>query len=293
MSKVAFPFLTLSPERVKAQPWQVSLNGEPAQTLGEMLRGWDYNATLVLSRTIQVDLEAAARELRVDGNSLSLSVAVRIGTGEGQLPRLIVCSEAFRIDPANPQCDLRIEVPSEQLATAIHVFTDILVAAEPGNAHLLSPRKPGSRIWSDELKVWLEGKAPRFPLTSGPLAEDLAPWRLYWNPGDWGHDFNGAVSLVVNNKRSDVLERIRGKDKLVLEAALADTISQILETLLRSEDPEANVSDALPGSLADKAHRWIEWLFREGGIAAARQQLEVDPGRFRAMVWQLARLQEE
>jgi len=293
MGRVAFPFLTLLPDHVRAGPWRVSLNGAPEEDLKETLDHWDYNSGLLLSRTLELNTDAAVRQLQIDRDYLFGTVFVRIGTGEGRLPRLIVHSEAVPVSYHDPQCTVNIHLTSERLAEALHLVTDVVLATRPENAGRLSPREPGCRIWSDEKKVWLEGERPRFPMSTAPLEEAVSPWKLYWDPAYWAYDFHGAVNLVINERREDILERIRNKDRLTLEAALADTISQILETLLAAEDPERIVADAEPGTLADVAGSWIETMFPGGGIAAARNQLEVDPGAFRAKVWTLAEIWEK
>jgi hypothetical protein len=208
------------------------------------------------------------------------------------LPRLIVHSEAVPVSAHDPQCTVSISLNSERLAEALHLVTDVVVAEQPRNASRLSPSEPACRIWSDAQKVWLEGERPRFPMSTARLEEAASPWKLCWDPADWAYDFHGAVTLVVNERREDVVEKLKNKDRLTLEAALADTISQILETLLAAEDPEGIVADAEHGTLADVARSWIESLVPAGGIAAAKKLLEADPGAFRAKVWALAEIRE-
>ncbi|MDW8260957.1 MAG: hypothetical protein RMJ35_00380 [Phycisphaerales bacterium] len=291
--RIAFPFLTLPPDAIKADPWQVSIDGGPEGDLQGHIDGWDYNSVLILHRKIRVDPPSALNALQLEPDDFIPGVVVRLGTGSSLLPRLVVASEICSIPPGWEPLDIRLDVNGAQLSTALFIHTDLVLLRQPESASALSPRDLGDRIWSDQAKVWLEGPEPRFPIEEAVLEDQFAPWKLVWVPGDWSRDFHGAVRLCLNRNRSDVIQKVTGEDPFTLQTVMADAIGQLVEGFLAEDDPVALAGECPEGSLGDQVSRWIHLLFPTGGIAAARQALATDRGGFRQKVWQLSFLEED
>lgn len=297
--RVAFPFLTLSDAAVEAEPWSFSLNNDGWQTLGEVLPDWDSASKLRIRRAVRVTPEIAADDLGITTESPNLSLGLRIGTGPGRLPRLILHREYRELAAGAWQAEFEIELPSAQLSLILDVQTQVTIPAPLQNHGPLSPRQPASRLWSDTLRVQLEGEDPRFPMETARIRELLgevvaaeAPWYLDWSPGAWHHDFHGAARLYINAEQPDFIGRIEEQDAPTLQVLLADVMGQICERLV--SDPEADeiMAGAEPGSLGAQAAAWLRAIWPGKDATSIRSVLEQRPGRFRAAFLELAEVRE-
>ena len=297
--RVAFPFLTLSDAAVTADPWSLSLDGESWQAAGDFLQNWDYASEIRIRRALLIHPDIAANDLEVTAEDLQLALGVRVGTGPGRLARSIVARDCRKLEPGSWREEFEIVVPGDHLSLVLDVQTHILLAVPPRGFGSLSPQRSASRLWSDTLRVRLEGEEPRFPmevadlralLGDGPAA--AAPWFLHWSPRDWNRDFHGAARLYLNRDQPDFITRIEEQDGPTLQALLADVMGQICERLV--SDPEADdlMSGAEPGSLGAQASVWLGTIWPDKDADFIRSVLEQRPGRFRAAFLELAELGE-
>lgn len=293
--RVAFPFLTLSEAAVNVEPWSFSLNGGDWETLGDFLPDWDAASTLRIRRTVRLEPVIAADDLGIPAESLRLSIGVRLGTGPGHLPRLILPREYRKLAVGAWREEFEIRVPSDQLSLVLDIQTQVMLATSPEDYEPLSPRRAASRLWSDTQRVLLEGEEPRFPMEVAGSGELLgwvpggtAPWYLYWSPGDWNRDFYGAARLFVNGEQPDFIRRIEEQDAPTLQALLADVMGQICERLV--SDPEADeiMQEAEPGSLGAQATAWLRVIWPGQDATFIHRVLEERPGTFRAAFLELA-----
>ncbi|MXY58717.1 MAG: hypothetical protein F4Y41_20430 [Gammaproteobacteria bacterium] len=297
--RVAFPFLTLSDEAIITEPWSLSLNGEDWQPAGSFLRDWDPASKICMRRTLRVDADVAASELDIDSGGLRLALGVRVGTGPGRLPRLIVHRESRPLAHGERE-KLDLEVSGDQLSLVLDVQTQVLLAGPPHDPGPLSPQRVRSRLWVDSLLVRLEGEDPRFPMEVVDLQALLnggtgaaAPWFLHWSPGDWNRDFQGAARLYLNKGTPAFKKKIvEEQDGPSLQVLLADVMGQICERLLSDPDAENIMAEAEPGSIAAQATTWLGRVWPEKDADFLRSVLRRQPGRFRAAFLELAELRE-
>lgn len=292
--RVAFPFLTLPSDAVRAGPWRFIINREQEKPLGDSIEGWDFNSNLCFIRQIQLDFAQVARALRIGSDRLQLGVLVHAGTGgSGQLPRLVVASTVAEVPRGSGIVDLQLPLDGAALSKVLHLSTDVILLRETTVTSALSPKDQGDRVWFDRHKAWLEGSLPRFPVEESKLDDEYAPWQLLWIPGDWHRDFHGAVRLCLNKRRPDVIRKVTEQDPLTLQSLLADAVSQILECFLAEDDSESIAKECGEGTLGHQVSCWIRQLFPSGGARAARETLRVNPGRFRKLIWSLSYIQED
>ena len=293
--RVAFPFLTLSDAAVDFAPWFCSLDGRNWNPAGDFLSDWDAASTVRFRRTLKYDPLVAANDLDVAEDSLRLSLVVRAGTGAGRLPRQILFRKTERLSTVPAELTTSLEVPGEGLSLVLDLHTQVVLAAPPKECSPLSPHQVGDRLWSDTLRMRLEGEEPRFPievadmrLLLGSAVAASAPWHLHWSPLDWNRDFHGAVRLYLNRDHADLIERVEQQDRLTLQVLLADVMSQMCERLL--VDPEAweIMSQAEPGSLGAQTVGWLHKLWPGKDMGSIRRVLCSQPGRFRAAFLALA-----
>lgn len=293
--RVAFPFLLLSDSAVEASPWEVSFNAEEWLEAGDFLADWDASRDIHLRRTLRINQDIAAADLALQPDDLNLRASVRIGTGQGRLPRMVIARRNEPLSRENPIWHFSEVVEGRMLSLVIDLQMQVILASEPKVPGALSPRSIGDRLWSDSARVRLEGEEPRFPIETADLTQMLggtmagaAPWYLHWSPHDWNRDFHGAVRLYLNKNAPELLERIEAEDPHTLQVILADIMSQICERFVSDSDI---ASDELePGSLGAQADTWLRraWPGKDTGFI--RSVLENRPGVFRSAFLALAEL---
>ena len=296
---LAFPFLTLSDAAVEAAPWSWSLNGGEWSPAFDYLSDWDAASVIRLRRTVSVDPTIAAADLGVSADSLRLSLGVRIGTGAGRLPRLILERHRRELGPDTWQELFELEVAGERLSLVLDVQSQVALSGPPEDGGPLSPHRTADRLWTDSLRIRLEGEEPRFPIEVvdmrtllGNSTPASTPWYLQWSPLDWNRDFHGAVRLYLNMQQTDFIERVEQHDAPTLQVLLADIMSQICGRLLMDPEAEHILAAAEPGSLGAQATAWLQKAWPEKDAAFIRSVLDSHPGKFRASLLSLAELGE-
>jgi hypothetical protein len=293
--RVAFPFLTLSDSAMEVSAWEVSLDGVEWTEAGEFLPNWDSASDISLRRKLRFHPELAASDIRIPVDHLAVAASVLIGTGQGRLPRLILSRLRHELCAEKPSWDFEHTIEGNRLSMILDLKTEILLVRSPGASSQLSPVHPADRLWSDDVRIRLEGEEPRFPIETVDLAQMLgggilgsAPWHLHWSPRDWGRDFHGAVRLYLNEKSGDILERIESEDPATIQFLLGDVMSQICECFLG--DPEAStlMEEAEPGSLGAQAASWLRKAWPGKDASFIRSVLEGRPGVFRSTILALA-----
>lgn len=294
--RVAFPFLTLSPESVMASPWQVARGDRVFEDAGDYLPDWDYATLLRVRRSITIRPEDAAAALDLDADELALVAVLRIGTGPGRMPRLIVQRQQQEL---RGRVTFELDLPGHLLSSVLHLRTTIVLARAPADGGELSPRSTGDRLWSDELRVRLEGEEPRFPIEVadirgllGGTAAMFAPWYVSWSPHGWARDFHGALRLYLNQENDALLRKVEEEDPETLRFIMADVMGQVCESLLRDDDAEHIVERCEEGSLGGQARNWLALAFPGHDIARVRSILENRPGEFRAAFLAIAERKE-
>ena len=296
---LAFPFLTLSDTAVEAGPWSLSLNGGEWSLAGDYLPDWDAASIIGLRRAVRVDPAIAAEDLGVGSESLRLSLGVRIGTGAGRLPRMILERHHRELKPGAWQEHFEFDVPGERLSLVLDVQSQVMLSGPLEGGRPLSPRRTADRLWADSLRIRLEGEEPRFPIEIvdmrtllGNSMSASTPWYLQWSPLDWNRDFHGAVRLYLNGEQKDFIERVERHDGPTLQVLLADIMSQICERLLLDHEAEEILAAADPGSLGAQATAWLQTAWPGKDAAFIRSVLDSHPGTFRAVFLSLAELGE-
>ena len=293
--RVAFPFLTLSDSAVEASTWEISLDGTEWSAAGEFLPHWDSASDIRIRRTLRLNLELAASDLGIPVNHLAAAASVRIGTGQGRLPRQVLSRTRRELRSGDTSWEFEQTIEGRGLSMVLDLQTEFLLANASAEAAALSPVHPSDRLWSDNVRVRLEGEEPRFPIETADLVQMLgggiagaAPWHLHWSPGDWTRDFHGAVRLYLNAKSSETLQRIEGEDPVTIQFLLGDVMSQVCERFLVDPEAETMMDAAEPGSLGAQATTWLRKAWPGKDASFIRSVLESRPGVFRSTMLALA-----
>lgn len=296
--RVAFPFLTLSDLAVETSAWDISLDGVEWSAAGEFLPHWDSARDIRIRRSLRLNLELAASDLGIPVDQLAVAASVRVGTGQGRLPRQVLSRTHRELRSGNTSWEFEQNLEGRRLSMVLDLQTEILLANAPSKTSELSPVHPGDRLWSETIRVRLDGEEPRFPIETVDLAQMLgggidgaAPWHLHWSPGDWTRDFHGAVRLYLNTKSSETLQRIEDEDPATIQFLLGDVMGQICERFLADPEAEMMMDAAEPGSLGAQAATWLRKAWPGKEASFIRSVLESRPGVVRSTMLALAELE--
>ncbi|MCT0213281.1 hypothetical protein KQ307_07215 [Synechococcus sp. CS-1326] len=295
--RVAFPFLTLSTAAVSATAWQISLDGEEWTEAGEFLTNWDHSCTMKLRRTIRLDPQLAVFDLSIPRDQLHLAMGIRIGTGQGRLPRKVLSRHRYVLGQDVWDRDVEIELLGGILSSVIDLLSEITLTTPINSTAALAPRADGDRLWADSMRVRLEGEEPRFPIETadfstllGDTVSASAPWHLHWTPLHWDRDFHGAVCLYLNESSTTFLERVKIEDGPTLQVLLADIMGQICERFILDPEAAEMMDRAEAGSLGAQAVTWLRKAWPGKDTAFFRSVLENRPGVFHSAFLALAEL---
>lgn len=293
-ARVALPFFTLRESSVRTSPWELSFNGDDWTTHDEFVPDWDPASTLWFRRQVSVVVDSSASDLGIPSEELRLSLGVRLGTGQGRIPRTIVYREAHAVSGPEP-CELAFRVPGERLSALIDISTEIVLGVPPARGDQLAPSRSGDRLWQDRSRLRLEGEEPRFPIEVADLSKLLgntlaasAPWYLHWSPRDWTRDFHGAMRLYLSVSEPEFVSKVEAQDPHILQALLGDVMGQVCERLVSDPSAAELIADAEPGTLAAQASAWLREAWPNRDVAHIRSVLEHGPGAFRSTLFALA-----
>ena len=279
----------MSDYAVQAARWELALNEGEFMDAGDFLPDWDSASSIRARRTVRIDFDLASAELGVACEELHLALMASIGTGAGRLPRLVTHRERLEYDADQSDIQVQLEVTGSSLSMVIDLVTEVVLARVAATSNALSPARVGDRVWNDRQRVRVEGQELRFPIEAvdlrgmiGDPAVEAAPWFVHWSPGDWTRDFHGAFRLFLNSGSPEINQSIENEDPLVLQAIMADAITQLCEGLLRTSDTEDLLAECDPGTMGSQARSWLDLAWPGRDLSFARSVLDNKPNEFRA-----------
>lgn len=294
---VAYPFLTLSGMAVDVDSWQIALNGGEYTDADDYLADWDASSMVTIRRQLKIHSEAAWNDLGIPENSLAIDIVTHVGTGPGRLPRCIVQTFRKALHLDNHEIQIEIDISGDNLSAVIDLFTEVVIAKVPVSRGDLSPSRVGDRLWNDRRRIRLEGEEPRFPIEIADLESFLrnttaatTPWYLHWNPGDWSRDFHGAIRLYLNTGCPEVIKRVETQDVYMLQAIMANVMSQICERFVMEPEVDDLLANSEPGTVGAQAASWLMTAWPGHDAMFIRSVLENRPGVFHGAFLALAEL---
>lgn len=243
----AAPYLLPPDSVVAAQPW----TDEQGSEIGERLDYWDPFTDLNLIRELEIDVDAV-RTACLLGQDAAFALAVtwtstttRIG---GYGPVVELGSNAGLLRAA-----LAVAVPARNVGGRLDLHTRLVLRHPGREPSLISPRRPGATLWSDNDRIALEGGASRFPIAVADFDASLrypsnAAWVLEWDADDLEAPVLGGMRLLVNNNNDALLLALRTgssdpRSTAVRAFIIFDTARSLITGALHNErfveDPEA------------------------------------------------------
>lgn len=297
MSRLALPYRSPAASCVRAERWQLVLDGSTTD-LPEALDFWDYRMDVELCRTMHVDLPAARSGAGLTDGAVLTLAAVWTASGSnlrGTVQRVPLAGDGVRT------VDLHAILPGSQLGGVLALETVLVLSRTATAAAPFAPRRAGSLLWADATALRLQGDAPLFPMTVIDFAHtsfrDGAAWHL-----QLGSDLNaaamGSMLLLVNEKAADVsaafahAARPGPVDRVVLSMVYSDCARIMIEHALLKEEfvDDADFSeDSLGATLASLFHR----LFPGRTVQDLRQLRQNSPSLFASELQAATRILQE
>lgn len=271
------PFLVPSPAAWRLKPWVRRVDTD-AVVLGDRVADWDANLELLLSRSIDLDLDRVRDEAALAKTApLDLVVSWRASS-----THLRDTALRLRLEDAHIELDARL--PGRDLGGVLTLATRVVLAerCEPSAA---SAWLAGSVLLEDTFPVRLEGDAAQFPISAVDFAAIGLPSRARWHlevPDDVRDPALGAVRLFLNSQDAELMAAATGAGKPApvqrqLLGALADDVTRQLVEL--AIDASGELADAAPDSFAAGLVALLEVMFGDTPTTIAAQRAR-DRSRF-------------
>ncbi len=274
------PYFLPVQNRIGTTAWQQRVNDENV-SLQEILPHWDPGTPLHLSTTVEVDLEGIRGDCRLAPGDPLRVVMLWHSLGTGLRGR----GSYVDLDGLNSSLPitLTLSLPGELLADRVRVEIQLILAG-PGKSNFgLSPKRPGSILWSEGKTIILEGLASRFPTELIDFAEsswlpENASWFLDWDPIDLDQMALGTIRLYINARNARVRRAVtdaNASDEVIRDIIEFDVGRTMIMGALENDTFAQYPYSYVDGSVGSYVHRLIRTLFSneswEGVVHSYRQ----------------------
>lgn len=284
----AVPFLTTPATTLAVTAWHVQTD-DGLQPLPRVLPHWDYNQRLLLTRTIELDLDAVLSACRLSRDDTLSLVAVWTCPGTALRGKLSAVNVDAR-EPRGTQILLQGMVDGHALSGELWIETNLVLLKRRADGSPLAATRAGSILWQDASSVMLEGEAPRFPVEVVDFAHTLwapagAAWYLSWNPHDLRQPFLGAVRLMINSGSPSVVKAVARDDPDPAGQAIRSTIHfEVGRTLVRgallNEEFRSHPESFPEGTVGRALWRLLSLLFPGDSPEGLKNMMEQRPEYF-------------
>lgn len=283
---VSLGYLTPALDHVRAGPWSVSSANGQTLTANGVLQGWDYFTPVHVERELTVDLRAIRRDCGLPDASVISGVLAWNSSLTNV--RGAASTEITEI----PTTTLHLDLDPTCLGGTLTVHSRLVLARSHPGVSRLAPRRAGSILWSDEIRIVLEGEGQRFPLwpldfvkggVGGGRAE--SGWCLQGTTADLSSSGIGSLRLLLNSENPAVrnlLDAPESTSSARLQQFLHyDVVRQLVMAALHSEDLASGL-EYEAGTLGDLLIRIASRVFAGRPLDSLRGEYRDWPGEFEA-----------
>lgn len=168
----------------------------------------------------------------------------------------------------------------------------ILLSASDARASTLTPSRKGSRLWSSDIRVRLEGTGSQFPTSKLDFKENgIKPTNALWLlkiSSDLEAHFSSAVRLYLNTgsaRTRAYLESPNSKAQQEFGCFLeADLVTQLLTFALNCDFEQIEESSTQEGSLAEALLQIYRTYFPTIDFVDCQSLIKSDPSLLSATV---------
>ncbi|MFE5879861.1 hypothetical protein [Streptomyces hydrogenans] len=205
------------------------------------------------------------------------------------------------LDSGKKSTVIDMPVPGKDLGGFLTIETLLVLAVDIDPEQPFTAHRAGSILWSDQVKVHLEGSAGLLPTAPVSFVEAGLPpgaaWYVSMDGGDWSQAAMGSLLILLNTDNSAV-RRALGSDGGETAPLMWDTLGIDIVTDLvgRALDDEAFDEDSddtdrdgdltMAGLVRSLARTYLALPTESPGdtMRRLRDERKADPSRFRAQV---------
>lgn len=291
MKHVAFPFHTLNDLSLEQTVWEYVDDKGHSVALQKHFSEWDYLRDINIKRQIRINKSIAASQLRLSENALDLYLVVKVGTGQGTMPRKWIRNIEIRDTTGELRFDIDERISGNDLSNRLRLETMILSGPAPDGSDALAPRVEAAKVWSDSFDVSFEDSSPRFPMETMSFSKNFpgtrhvnSLWYLHWSPGAFHSDFGNSVRLYINSDHEVFFERFINGDPLTLQSIMAGIMSEIAINYL-IDDPDTNtIEEYEAGTVGAYLNKSLSMSFPSESVSSIRSKLINNPSDFHAAI---------
>lgn len=270
-------------------PWEVGLDDEKRTTAPESLAGWDMSRTVRAHRIVMFDPASVARETGLGPKSRLRLVAG--WSSEGTRTREFQFRRDLNVDGEATEVELTIDIDGRLLGPTFSLETAIVLLKGCATSDGTAARIPGSLLFEDSTKIYIEGLGRRFPMEWIAFEEAGYPrgaaWYLDWDQEEMDRSVLGGMRLYLNASHADLSERLEANDATtdaILETMQMDVVRQLISGAVGSADFRQHDGPFEPDTLGDLTMRLIRVYF-PGYSAKALAELRVrNPALFESQL---------
>ena len=280
------PYLLPPEDCVVDHPWTL-VDGQP---LPGRLEHWDPFTDTEVIRTVEVDLDAL-REACQLGSDATFGIAASWFSSRS---RFTGSSDTIELGHLAGQvrAPVSLVVPGAQAGGRLDLRTRLIVRYSGAAPSVISPRREGAVLWSQETRVALEGGSSRFPVTAVdftavPRLPDGGSWALEWNAEELDAPVLGGLRLIVNSQDEALVNALRHWDvgsalAVVRSFVLFDVARTLVESALRSERFVSDPESFDEGSVGRMLFELLTLCWPGLPVGALVRRSQDDPGRLAA-----------
>jgi hypothetical protein len=241
------PYLLPPEDCVAESAWTLG----DSQHLPDRLEHWDPYTDMQISRALEIDTDNLRDSCRLGPDSTFAVVA----SWYSNRTRLLGPSAVVELGELSGlvRAPVVLDVPGGSVGGRLALRTHLVLRHAGNSATTISPRREGSVLWTDEVRLALEGGASRFPITAidfgdVPRLPQDGSWSLEWDVEQLDAPVMGAIRLVVNSRDEALVAALRTgssdpRSSVVRSFVMFDVARTLVEGALANErfieDPEA------------------------------------------------------
>lgn len=206
---VAPTYLVPTGDCVEASAW----TDEGGAVIGESVDHWDPATELRFTRAVTVDLDAVREQCRLGPDAAFALIATwraPTRTRLGDVGDLVELGNLGGLVRA----PVTVTIPGRESGGRLDLTTRLVMRSAGTDASPISPRRPGTVLWTETDRVALEGSAARFPMAATDFTvlarvPDGAAWFIEWDPQDLEAPVLGGLRLLLNSEHPRIVSAVR------------------------------------------------------------------------------------
>lgn len=254
----------------------------------ETIPDWDYFTSLYIECVLDIQLSHTLEDCALDSGA---SLATVLGW-HSSWTNLRGTSEPVRLVEGENSATLTL--PGELLGGRLTLDCRLVLADAGQSRHSLAPHRSASTLWSETIRIGLEGEGGRFPVlpvdfTIAGIAggQESGAWALMCDSRDLLASGAGSVRMLLNTAHPTMRMLLEDPDSpnapTVQEFLRYDTARQLLTLALTDEELSDSVSYE-EGTLGELLISIVRTIFPARDLEALRGDWRSFPGELEAEI---------